>query len=171
MEKDKKFRQSIDESVKELLSGGGKDIPLFKVFMPESVIEPVRQVLMSGYIGEGPRVEQFEQQLARWFDNDNVLATNNGEFLQTYKKAGITVSQVHARNDFHTMVKDFRTPLPGVDEFTTEQVSIPVGWWLTENDLEHIINTVIDYDRSCRPKLKELTSKPSQTEVTARSAN
>jgi hypothetical protein len=51
--------QSVNGSVKKLLSGGGKDIPLFKVFMPESVIEPLRKVLLSGYVGEGPRVEEF----------------------------------------------------------------------------------------------------------------
>jgi len=40
--------QSVDESVKKLLSGEGKNIPLFKVFMPESVFEPLRKVLLSG---------------------------------------------------------------------------------------------------------------------------
>ena len=65
-------------SVSNLLSGHGRDIPLFKVFMPETVIEPLRQVLFSGYIGEGPKVAQFEQQLAPRFANENVLALNNG---------------------------------------------------------------------------------------------
>ena len=69
---------SVDESVKKLLSGQGKDIPLFKVFLPESVMEPLREVLLSGYIGEGPRVEEFEHQLSPWFANSNVLALNNG---------------------------------------------------------------------------------------------
>ncbi len=70
--------RSLNESVKELLSGKGKDIPLFKVFMPESVMEPLRKVLLSGYIGEGPRVEEFERELKPWFGNSNVLALNNG---------------------------------------------------------------------------------------------
>ncbi len=69
---------SVNESIKKLLSGQGKDIPLFKVFMPESVMGPLREVLFSGYIGEGPRVVEFEKALAPWFDNDNVLALNNG---------------------------------------------------------------------------------------------
>lgn len=56
---------------------GGKEIPLFKVFMPESVIGPLRETLFSGYIGEGPRVEEFERRLAPWFGNGNVLALNN----------------------------------------------------------------------------------------------
>jgi dTDP-4-amino-4,6-dideoxygalactose transaminase len=61
------------------------------------------------------------------------------------KKAGITVSQVHARNDAHTMFADFRCPLPGVDEFASQQVSIPVGWWLTEQNLTYIIEQVVKY--------------------------
>lgn len=379
---------SVDKSVKKLLSGQGKAIPLFKVFIPESVLEPLRKVLLSGYIGEGPRVEQFERQLAPWFSNDNVLALNNGtaalqlalrladvgfgdevvstamtcsatnepimimgakiiwadidpwtgnidpkdvakkitpktkaimcvhwggypceldelnaiaaehgikliedachafgsryhdkpigshsdfacfsfqaikemttvdggalvcksksdcergrllrwygidrkekradlrceadiaeygykfhmndvtatigleqlkyvnntiekhranaakydeafkdlknvlplkykndrssahwlytlrvkdrpKFMEHMKKAGITVSQVHARNDLHTMFKDFRTELPGVNEFNAEQVSIPVGWWLTPEDVKHIIDSVRKFD-------------------------
>jgi dTDP-4-amino-4,6-dideoxygalactose transaminase len=46
--------------------------------MPESVLGAPRDVLFSGYIGEGPRVEQFERQLATWVGNENVLALNNG---------------------------------------------------------------------------------------------
>jgi perosamine synthetase len=69
---------SVRESVNKLLSGEGRDIPLFKVFMPETVMEPLREVLLSGYIGEGPKVEEFERQLGPWFGNDNVLALNNG---------------------------------------------------------------------------------------------
>lgn len=53
-------------------------IPLFKVFMPDNVIEPLQETLMSGYIGEGPKVAEFERQLAPWFGNENVLAVNSG---------------------------------------------------------------------------------------------
>ena len=380
--------QNINKSVNKLLSGEGKYIPLFKVFMPESVMEPLRKVLFSGYIGEGPRVEEFEHQLGPWFGNNNVLALDNGtaalqlalrlanvgyrdevistpmtcsatnepilamgakivwadidswtgyidpgdvtrkitpktkaimcvhwggypcdldelndiasenrirliedachafgstyhgtpigshsdfacfsfqaikemttvdggalvckskadcergrllrwygidrkakrkdlrceadiveygykfhmndvtavigieqlkyvaatierhranaaqydeafknlkavhplrykndrsssywlytirvknrpKFMERMKKAGITVSQVHARNDTHTMFKDFKTALPGVDEFTSEQVVIPVGWWLTSEDISRIIDAVVEFD-------------------------
>lgn len=384
--------KSIDDSVKELLSGEGKNIPLFKVFMPPSVMQPLKQVLLSGYIGEGLRVEQFENLLAPWFANKNVLTVNNGTaalqlalrlanvgygdevistamtcsatnepilalgakivwadidpwtanidpedvvrkitpktkaimcvhwggypcdlaelkkiaaehnikliedachafgavyqdkpigshsdftcfsfqaikhmttvdggalvcksdddcrrgrllrwygidrkskrkdlrceediaefgykfhmndvtaaigieqlkyvaatlekhrknaamydrafaslkniaplkyskdrlssywlytirvknrlaFIEHMKSARITVSQVHARNDNHSMFKDFKTALPGVDEFTNQQVSIPVGWWLTKKDISNIINDVLEYEYFAR---------------------
>lgn len=64
--------------MKNLCSGGGEAIPLFKVFMPESVMEPLQRVLLSGYVGEGPQVERFERELAPWFGSKSVLALNNG---------------------------------------------------------------------------------------------
>jgi dTDP-4-amino-4,6-dideoxygalactose transaminase len=67
-----------DSPIKDWLSGHGDTIPLFKVFMPESVMEPLREVLFSGYIGEGPRVAAFENELAPWFGSPNVLALNTG---------------------------------------------------------------------------------------------
>jgi perosamine synthetase len=70
--------QAVDKSIAKLLSGSGRDIPLFRVFMPESILEPLNACLMSGYIGEGPRVAEFEKQLSGWFGNDNVLTLNNG---------------------------------------------------------------------------------------------
>ena len=41
-----------------------KQIPLFKVFMPESVMDPLKATLLSGYVGQGPRVEEFERALS-----------------------------------------------------------------------------------------------------------
>lgn len=53
-------------------------IPLFKVFMPESVAEPLKKTLFSGYVGQGPRVEEFEQALADYIGNPYILTLNNG---------------------------------------------------------------------------------------------
>ena len=33
---------------------------------------------------------------------------------------------------------DYRKVLPGVDELTREQVSLPVGWWLSKEQREHV---------------------------------
>ena len=38
-------------------------IPLFQVAISEDVIEPVKEVLMSGYVGQGDKVEEFEKKI------------------------------------------------------------------------------------------------------------
>ena len=38
-------------------------IPLFKVFMSDEAPKEVSKVLMSGFIGQGPKVEEFEGEL------------------------------------------------------------------------------------------------------------
>ena len=38
-------------------------IDLFKVFMASTAAEEVSKVLNSGYIGQGPKVEEFEETL------------------------------------------------------------------------------------------------------------
>lgn len=52
-------------------------IPLFKVFMSQDVIEPLNNVLMSGYITQGTKVEEFENILKKYFDNDKILSLNS----------------------------------------------------------------------------------------------
>jgi len=53
-------------------------IPLFKVFMSEDVLKPVQDVLMSGFIGQGPKVETFERMLKERLQNHLVVTTNSG---------------------------------------------------------------------------------------------
>jgi len=53
-------------------------IPLFKVHIPESIDEPLLKVLHSGYVGQGVKVDKFEEALIPWFDNKYVLTLNAG---------------------------------------------------------------------------------------------
>lgn len=70
------------------------------------------------------------------------------KFCRSMEAAGIRVSQVHTRNDIHSMFSGFSCPLPGVDEFTKEQVAIPCGHWLLEEDLCRIIDSVCRFDQN-----------------------
>jgi dTDP-4-amino-4,6-dideoxygalactose transaminase len=58
---------------------------------------------------------------------------------------GVASSQVHARNDTHTAFRRVAResgPLPGVDAFAARQLSIPVGWWVSESDRERVAEAV-----------------------------
>ena len=54
-----------------------KIVPLFKVFMSEDVIKPLTDVLMSGFITQGPNVDKFEEKLSEYFGNNNILTLNS----------------------------------------------------------------------------------------------
>jgi dTDP-4-amino-4,6-dideoxygalactose transaminase len=52
-------------------------IPLFKVFMSPNVTAPLNKVVSSGYIGQGPVVEKFEQELKNYYSNHLIVTTNS----------------------------------------------------------------------------------------------
>ena len=54
-----------------------KQLNLFKVFMSPDVIQPLNDVLMSGFITQGPMVEKFEEKLSEYFGNKHVLTLNS----------------------------------------------------------------------------------------------
>ena len=51
-------------------------IPLFKVFMSDKAPKTVSEVLMSGFIGQGSKVDEFESLLKEFFHTPNVVTTN-----------------------------------------------------------------------------------------------
>jgi len=67
------------------------------------------------------------------------------KFMDWMNDAKIAVSRVHARNDKHAIFKDSIAGLPGVDDFMSRQMCIPVGWWLSPKDVSYIINVVTGY--------------------------
>ena len=72
----------------------------------------------------------------------SILVERKGDFMKYMKECGIAVSQVHERNDIHTCVKKYRSLLPNLDKTIGSVISIPVGWWLSKEDREYIVNCI-----------------------------
>lgn len=72
----------------------------------------------------------------------SLLVERRGDFMRYMKECGISVSQVHERNDKHSAMKEFRTMLPNLDSVADNIISIPVGWWVNEEEREYIVNCI-----------------------------
>lgn len=64
-------------------------MPLFKVFMPDDIMEELQKTLYSGYISCGEKTEQFEYELSKLITNPNVVATNSGSSALALLLSGI----------------------------------------------------------------------------------
>jgi dTDP-4-amino-4,6-dideoxygalactose transaminase len=72
----------------------------------------------------------------------SMLVENRDGFYKHMKECGIISSQVHERNDKHSCVKNYISSLPNLDKTINNIVSIPVGWWVTEDEREYIVNCI-----------------------------
>jgi dTDP-4-amino-4,6-dideoxygalactose transaminase len=84
------------------------------------------------------REEGFES--AFWIYS--MLVEDRIGFMRKMKEHGITVSQVHERNDKHTCTRDYVSPLPTLDKTINKVVSIPVGWWVTPEERQYIVDCI-----------------------------
>ena len=71
-----------------------------------------------------------------------VFVEEKTKFIEYMKEKNIMVTQVHQRNDIHTCFQEFRTQLPNLDYVEQHIICIPVGWWITEEERTHIVNTM-----------------------------
>jgi len=53
-------------------------IPLFKVAVSEDVSDPLLKTIHSGWIGQGPKVNEFEEALGKKFNNNHCLSLSAG---------------------------------------------------------------------------------------------
>jgi dTDP-4-amino-4,6-dideoxygalactose transaminase len=67
---------------------------------------------------------------------------NKDTFMEMMAQNGIMASDLHKRNDSHSIFKNSKVTLPNVDHFEKEWVHIPCGWWVTQEDREYIVNTI-----------------------------
>jgi len=72
----------------------------------------------------------------------SMLVDDRDGFYRWMDECKIAVSQVHERNDKHTCVSEFSTPLPTLDKTIGKVVSIPVGWWVTPEEREYIADCI-----------------------------
>ena len=85
---------------------------------------------------------------AYWLYTIRILNGKKNGFIEIMKDSGIMVSQVHNRNDINSCVKDFAEVLPNLDILEKELVCIPVGWWLTPENLQHIVSSILFYSHN-----------------------
>lgn len=71
-----------------------------------------------------------------------MLVENRSEFTYMMGSKGIAVSRVHERNDKHTCFSKFKKDLPGLESIINEMICIPVGWWLSKEDREYIVDCI-----------------------------
>jgi dTDP-4-amino-4,6-dideoxy-D-glucose/dTDP-4-amino-2,4-dideoxy-beta-L-xylose transaminase len=71
-----------------------------------------------------------------------ILVERREDFIAHMSGRGIAVNQVHQRNDIHSCVAQYRQLLPGLDKVADRMVSIPVGWWVSDDDLQHIVDAI-----------------------------
>jgi len=79
-------------------------IPLFKVFMSEESIIESNDVLNSGYITQGPKVEQLENLLKTFFSGEEVVTVNSATsgihlVIHMLKNYGLGDQNVKIEND------------------------------------------------------------------------
>ena len=76
-----------------------------------------------------------------------LLVDNAESFMNFMKSKGVVCSQVHKRNDVHTCVSEFVCDLPNLDEIEHKYVCIPVGWWVSNEQISYIISYIKEYDK------------------------
>ena len=91
-------------------------------------------------------VPEYDNTSSYWLYSLLVEKGTKEEFMEYLKEYGISSSPVHHRNDRYDCTIEFAEgDLEGVDEFYTKQVSIPVGWWLKEEEIEYIVKVIKNY--------------------------
>lgn len=55
-----------------------KQIPIFKVFMSPKLMAPLEEVLYSGFVAQGPKVDQFEAKLSQFLKTPYIATVNSG---------------------------------------------------------------------------------------------
>lgn len=71
-----------------------------------------------------------------------VRARRRAALLDRLHAAGIGAQRLHVRNDRYSCFGPAPWPLPGVDAFDEDNLALPCGWWVGEEEVERILTCV-----------------------------
>ena len=71
------------------------------------------------------------------------LAPERDRLLGRLRRDGIQASRVHLRNDVYTAFGSGPEDLPGVREFSARCLSVPCGWWVTDEERSRIADEFV----------------------------
>ena len=122
-------------------------ISLFKVFMNPGVEIPLKEVLYSGFIGQGKKVDEFESLLKQRYDNKFILTVNS------------------ATSGLHLMLRLAKDKAmleypyaSSIEVLTSPLTSIPTNWPILANGMRI---KWVDVGMDCNMDLDDLKAKLS----------
>lgn len=75
-----------------------------------------------------------------------ILVDHQEDFSIYMEKAGIQINKVHTRNDKLSCFKEFDIGgLPQLNSIDDRRVCVPCGWWVRQEELEHIVRIINAY--------------------------
>jgi dTDP-4-amino-4,6-dideoxygalactose transaminase len=77
------------------------------------------------------------------------------EFKAWMGERGVMCSQVHARNDKHTAYKYGTGKLIGLNSYDQAHINVPCGWWMTPEDVDHVLNAINDFPGNRRLRSRD----------------
>lgn len=85
---------------------------------------------------------QIEKNRQSSYWTYTIQVDKRSEFCYSMGSKGIAVSRVHERNDKHNFSKEFRCELSMLDYVASRMICIPVGWWVTREQREYIVESI-----------------------------
>ena len=79
----------------------------------------------------------------------NVSEKQRDLIMANLNEKGIGAGLVHLPNDRYSAFNEFKRELRNTDLFSSTQISLPCGWWLSSDDIEYIAQALIaelDYE-------------------------
>lgn len=76
------------------------------------------------------------------------LSDRRNELLAYLRAQGIRSSILHQRNDWYTGFGASRADLPGTDIVMDQLIALPCGWWLTDAEVNKLIQTIHEFDNN-----------------------
>lgn len=73
---------------------------------------------------------------------------NRDSALKLFKKAGLSVSKIHHLTNHYSCFDSREVDLPDSDQFFSKVLGLPCGWWLSAEDVDFIISTVLDINKA-----------------------
>lgn len=76
----------------------------------------------------------------------SILVKDRNKFIKYLSKNSIQADRVHVRNDKYSVFKKFnKETLDGLEFFDNNLINIPCGWWLSQDNLDYIVETINNY--------------------------
>jgi len=104
------------------------------------------QYFINNVKNENLILPEWDDTCSYWLFSMHAKVPNKENFTKYLEKNGIASSPVHYRNDLYDSTIQFKeNDLPGVSSFTDTQICIPNGFWLTDQDRNHIVKVLNEY--------------------------